>query len=110
MTVEFSGVIAERITLQRPVDTPDGGGGFVRVWQDVQEMWAQILLRAQDERRYGGHVAGVNRYDILVRRDGAIPLDARVRWREHLLAIVAVEHDPTVEDRVRIGAIEEREQ
>jgi head-tail adaptor len=110
MANEFSGALDQRVTVQLPVDGPDGGGGFVRVWQDMAEIWAHVAPQALDERRYGGHVATVNRYVVLVRRDGALPLTARLRWRGRLLGILAVEEDPASKDRWRIAAAEEREQ
>jgi SPP1 family predicted phage head-tail adaptor len=110
MQREFSGALTERVMVQLPVDTPDGSGGFTRAWQDGLEMWAQILPQALDERRYGGHVAALNRFVVLVRRDGAIRLDARLKWQGRLLSIVAVEDDPATKDRWRISTIEEREQ
>jgi head-tail adaptor len=110
MKPEFSGMLSERITLQLPVDTQDGGGGFVRIWQNMQDLWAQVSVQPQDERRYGGHIAGVTHYTITIRRDGAVPLQARLLWRGRLLSILAVADDPTAKDRLRISASEEREQ
>jgi SPP1 family predicted phage head-tail adaptor len=109
MSTEFSGALDQRVTLQIPVDAPDGGGGAVRNWQDLQDLWAHIVPQSQDERRYAGHVATRNRYDIFVRRDGDIPLVARLLWEKRRLTILAVEDDPARPDRLRITAEQERE-
>lgn len=108
MTDEFSGALRQRVTLQMPVDTPDGGGGQFRNWRDIGDFWAAILPQAQDERRYAGHVATRNRYHILMRRDGDIPLTARLRWGARTLTILAVEDDHAQRDRIRIIAEQER--
>ncbi len=38
----FTGIseLRQRITLQSPVDTPDGEGGFSRQWQTIATVWA----------------------------------------------------------------------
>jgi SPP1 family predicted phage head-tail adaptor len=108
MSMEFSGALDQRVMLQLPADTTDGGGGTHRSWQDVRELWAQVQPMPQDERRYAGHVATRNRYNIAVRRDGDIPLVARLLWRERVLTILAVEDDPSRDDRLRIIAEQER--
>jgi SPP1 family predicted phage head-tail adaptor len=109
MTQEFSGALNQRITLQLPVDTTDGGGGSQRSWQDSGEFWAAILPQAQDERRYAGHIATRNRYHIVMRRDCDVPLAARLLWGSRRLTILSVEDDPATKDRLRIIAEQERE-
>jgi head-tail adaptor len=109
MSTEFSGALDQRVTLQIPLDAPDGGGGTSRSWQDLREFWAYIVPQAQDERRYAGHVATRNRYDVFVRRDGDVPLTGRLLWNKRRLTILAVEDDPARPDRFCIIAEQERE-
>jgi head-tail adaptor len=109
MSTEFSGALSQRITLQMPVDAPDGGGGAARTWQTISEIWAHIVPQAQDERRYAGHVATRNRYEVFVRRDGNVPLVARLLWGNRRLTILAVDTDPVCSDRLHIIAEQERE-
>jgi SPP1 family predicted phage head-tail adaptor len=109
MSTEFSGALDQRVTVQIPIDTSDGGGGSSRTWQDVRDFWAYVVPQSQDERRYAGHVATRNRYDVFVRRDGDIPLIARLLWNKRRLTILAVEDDPAHLDRLRIIAEQERE-
>jgi SPP1 family predicted phage head-tail adaptor len=101
---EFAGSLRERITIQRPVDTPDGGGGAHRQWQDVQTVWAAVHPVARDEQRYGAHVASRARFGIVLRADGVIAADARLLWRGMILGIVSVLHDPATQDRCTIFA------
>ena len=32
-----------RLSLQEPVDTPDGAGGVTRDYQQVTELWAEVM-------------------------------------------------------------------
>jgi SPP1 family predicted phage head-tail adaptor len=110
MSKEFSGTLDQRITLQLPIDSTDDGGGNSRSWQNLVDIWSHIASRPQDERRYAGHISTRNRYQILIRRDGDIPLAARLLWGKRILTILAVEDDPDSADRTRIIAEQEREQ
>lgn len=38
--------LKHRLTLQQEVQTPDGQGGFTRSWQDVAQLWAEIMPQA----------------------------------------------------------------
>jgi len=35
--------IRHRLTLQQEVQTPDGGGGYIKSWQAVTDLWAEII-------------------------------------------------------------------
>jgi len=35
--------LRHRLTLQQEVQTPDGAGGYTRSWQDVAELWGEII-------------------------------------------------------------------
>ena len=46
------GKLGQRITLQRQVETPDGGGGLVRIWANVPHNacpWADVKAKAGRE-------------------------------------------------------------
>ncbi len=109
MSTEFAGALDQRVILQVPIDRADGGGGKARLWQDIRTLWANVVPQVQDERRYAGHIATRNRYTVQVRRDGDIPLVARLLWDKHILTIVALNNDPARRDRLVISAEQERE-
>ena len=44
------GLLHERLTLETPVRTPDGGGGAIVTWQTVAELWARVRPISGDER------------------------------------------------------------
>jgi len=35
--------LRHRLTLQQEVETPDGAGGYARSWQDVADLWGEII-------------------------------------------------------------------
>lgn len=46
------GKLDQRITLQRQIEAPDGGGGLVRIWGDVANNscpWANVKAKAGRE-------------------------------------------------------------
>lgn len=44
-----AGKLRNRLTLQQPVRTPDGQGGFTLTWTDVATVWADIRQLAGRE-------------------------------------------------------------
>jgi SPP1 family predicted phage head-tail adaptor len=52
------GTMRQRVTLQEPVDTDDGGGGFTRQWQDGAALWA-AMEPATARQRFEAGQAGV---------------------------------------------------
>lgn len=43
------GKLRDRVLIQSPVRTPDGQGGFVLTWQDVDTVWATVRQLAGRE-------------------------------------------------------------
>lgn len=44
------GALRHRVSLERPVDTPDGAGGASRAWTPVADLWAAIAPVSASER------------------------------------------------------------
>ena len=76
--------LRHKLTLQQEVQTPDGAGGSVRSWQNVADLWAEIIpiggsssklnLSAGKEVMVGGQVQAEVSHRILLRyRDGVLP-------------------------------------
>lgn len=75
MSALFASRLRTRLTLQQPVLNPDGGGGAVRTWQDVAEVWAEVLplesLSAQSEVLQGDALRARVTHRVTIRyRDG----------------------------------------
>jgi SPP1 family predicted phage head-tail adaptor len=110
MTAEFAGALRERISFQKPVDTPDGQGGMVRSWQPTDSVWAQVRVRDTTERLVAGRTKYPEKYDIICRTGFVIDPAWRVAWRGRLMSILSVQQDPEMPDRILLTTLVEREQ
>ena len=88
------------LTLETPVRTPDGAGGFARGWQPLGTIWAEVVARTGREREGDGGQMSLTGYRITVR---AAPVghttrprpDQRFREGSRVFRITAVaETDP----------------
>jgi len=62
-----SGALRSRLTLQRPVRTPDGQGGFTLTWQNVATVWAQITPLAGREYMFAEQLATGLTHQVSIR-------------------------------------------
>ncbi|SEW20694.1 phage head-tail adaptor, putative, SPP1 family [Aliiroseovarius sediminilitoris] len=88
-------VLNRKLTLEAPVRTPDGAGGFTQSWQAVGELWAEIKPRTGRERAAGLATVSTIAFRITVRAapDGAPSRpepDQRFRAGSRLFRILAV--------------------
>jgi SPP1 family predicted phage head-tail adaptor len=88
------GSLRERLTLEQPVRTPDGGGGASISWQPVAELWAHVRPVTGDERLDHDQVAGRLTHRVWIRdRPGVVPA-MRFRQGARIYEIVAVLRSP----------------
>ena len=84
------GTLRERLTLEQPVRTPDGGGGASVVWELVTELWARVRPISGEERLVHDQLAGRLTHEVWVRhRPGVLPA-MRFRQGARIYEIVAV--------------------
>ncbi len=67
--------LRHRVTLQQPVMVSDTGGGYVKTWEDVEELWAGVEpLNGRDitnERFIDQHVQALVTHRVYMRyREG----------------------------------------
>src|SRR5690242_2364221 len=67
-----SSILRHRLTLQSESQTPDGSGGYVRSWENVADLWAQVLpvrSTAASSREYlfAGQLQAVITHIVLLR-------------------------------------------
>ena len=88
------GSLRERLTLEQPIRTPDGGGGASVTWQPVTELWAHVRPISGDERLEHDQVAGRLTHQVWIRhRAGVVPA-MRFRDGARIYEIVAVLDSP----------------
>ena len=59
--------LSRRMTLEAPIRTPDGAGGYVESWAPLGEVWADVSARAGRERAEGLAPVSAVSYRIVVR-------------------------------------------
>jgi SPP1 family predicted phage head-tail adaptor len=73
------GLLRHRVTLEAPVETPDGAGGVARSWQTLGEMWAAIEPVATGATVIADRRTARLTHRIVVRKRGDLSLDHRFR-------------------------------
>jgi SPP1 family predicted phage head-tail adaptor len=88
------GSLRDRLTLEQPVRTPDGGGGASITWQAVTDLWAHVRPISGDERLRHDQIAGRLTHRVSIRhRPGVVPA-MRFRQGARIYEIVAVLDGP----------------
>ena len=84
------GAMRERLALEQPVRTPDGGGGASVAWETVTELWAHVRPITGDERLAHDQLAGRLTHEVWIRhRAGVVPA-MRFTQGSRVYEIVAV--------------------
>ena len=87
--------LRDRLTLEQPVRTPDGGGGASVAWEPVAELWASVRPLSGDERHSHDQVVGRLTHAVWLRhRLGIVPA-MRLRQGVRTYEIVAVLDTPS---------------
>lgn len=91
------GALRHRIRFQRPVRTPDGGGGFSEIWQDLllsPEVYASIMpLSGTEQLRFH-------------QLESSATHRITVRYRDDIQSSMRILHDAAVYD---VSAVTDRD-
>jgi SPP1 family predicted phage head-tail adaptor len=81
--------LRDRLTLEQPVRTADGGGGAAVSWEAVIDVWAHVRPITGDERLHHDQLVGIT-HEVWIRyRAGVVPA-MRVSDGARIYEIVAV--------------------
>ena len=84
------GALNRRLTLEAPVETPDGTGGVTRGYADEATLWAQVIpVSARADVAAGSLGAGL-RLRIVIRAHGGIGTWHRFRDGARIYRILAL--------------------
>jgi len=101
------GDLNRRLTLEEPVETPDGGGGVTRTYQTVTTLWAQVVpLRADADVSADSLAASVT-HRIVIRAPR--PLTTLHRFRDGARVFRVAAYRETADRRFIEVEGEERE-
>ena len=80
MTTQIeAGDLRHRVSIERPVRSSDGGGGFLVTWVRIAEVWAAVWPRTMDESLALDRVAGRATHDVWMRHRTDLKPEMRLR-------------------------------
>jgi SPP1 family predicted phage head-tail adaptor len=84
------GALRDRVTLESPSRTADGGGGAAVTWTTVAEVWAAVRPITGAERLEADQIAGRITHEVWLRERPDVVPAMRLRQDARVLHIVAV--------------------
>ncbi len=87
------GRLSARVTLERPVETPDGQGGATRSFVAVADLWARIEPLAMPEREAAGEARFEVSHAVWLRHRTDVTAGMRFVFKGRALTIRAL-RDP----------------
>ena len=101
------GELNRRLTLQAPVDTPDGAGGSTRSHTDVTTLWAKVEPLSARSDIVAANAGATITHRIVIRRGPDITTRHRFVEGARIYRVVAV-RDEDSSRRFRVIHAEER--
>jgi SPP1 family predicted phage head-tail adaptor len=71
--------LRQRMTIERPVETPDGAGGVDTAWQTVITVWAGLEWLGGEERWREGGPEQAGRWRVTMRWRAGVDAGMRLR-------------------------------
>lgn len=78
------------ITIQSPVDIPDGAGGSVRTWTTYAQLWANVEPASGSEPYFANQLYPKETYVVQVRYKSGIVPGMRIQLGSHLMRIHSI--------------------
>jgi head-tail adaptor len=94
MMDEQAGALDERVMIERWQSVRDGAADAVGSWIAVETVFAALRRDGAPGRQMLGEAArSGRRWQVVLRDRDDLDLNVRLRWRDQLLAVRAVERD-----------------
>lgn len=108
MSREFSGLLNERIVIERPVSLRNEMGLQQPGWEEVCRCLASVILDSVGAEAEGQALSAMPRYTVALRWREGIALDQRIQWRGKRLSVRQLRDDPRRRDRIILRCEEVR--
>jgi SPP1 family predicted phage head-tail adaptor len=72
--------LRQRLTLQQEVQTPDTAGGYTRGWQDVADLWAEIIPITGREKLFADQLQSQISHKIVLRYRAGVSAGQRLMF------------------------------
>jgi len=82
--------LRHRVTIEEPVETSDGAGGFTVVWNKFADAWAQILPKNGSEKFADEHLSAPKKITVTIRYMDGVTGEMRVRYGERVFSIISI--------------------
>lgn len=82
--------LRHRLALQQETVTPDGSGGYTQSWQNVADLWAEILPISGKERLFAGQMQAEISHKITIRFRTGIVAGMRLLYDSRAFNIRAI--------------------
>lgn len=82
-----------RITLEYPVESADGLGGFTILWTELETLWAEVIpLSAGREVLEASQLQATQMHRFTLRALNNVTADMRIRYNDRIFAIRALRY------------------
>ena len=99
MSGEFSGLLRERVIIERPVDERSPQGTRVAGWVEAGRCLAAVTAEGAGSESEAMALSAMPRFRVMLRPLPHLAIDHRLLWRGRVLAIRQVIDDPRLPDR-----------
>jgi len=103
------GKLDRRLVLEEPVDTPDGAGGFTRLYQTAATLWAQVVPAAARGEVAADSLGATVTHRIVIRSGPSVTTRHRLRDGARSFRIVSVREQDASGRFLTIHAEERRD-
>lgn len=105
---ELSGLLTERVRIERRREGISALGALRSEWECVAERWAQVspVSRTALSAVSGDSWLTARRWRVMIRAGVEVSLQLRILWRGRTMRIVGIDQDPAQADRLTILAEE----
>lgn len=100
MADDLAGGLRERVGIETWVEARDDAGADAGYWRAERGAFAAVVPDAAAQSVEGEARRSARRWRVTLRAPSVVSLTSRLIWQSRILAVLAVEDDPRLPDRV----------